>query len=148
MKVIIERIDQKWMLMNDKRKKHISKFRLSCNIRKRSNKAFKSQNRKKTIETIDLIGCSQAFFKRSNLHQLYGDMTEENYGYVGTIDHYYPLSKTNLSNMKEMNISTYWMNLRPMYSSENSSKGSKIDNHLYLLLEIKANYFTNLNDKE
>ena len=75
-------------------------------------------------------------------------MTAESYGSVWTIDHCYPLSKTILSNVNEMNKSTYWINLRPMYLSENSSKGSKIDNHLYLLQEIKAKYFIKLNDKE
>ena len=123
-------------------------FKLICNIRRRTNKAFKSQNIKKTKKTIDLIGCSQLFFKRWILHQLYGDMTEENYGSVRTLDHCYPLSKTKLSNVNEMNKSTYWIKLRPMYLSETSSKGSKIYNHLYLLQEIKAKYFIKLNDKE
>ena len=41
-------------------------------------------------------------------------MTEENNGYVWTIDHCCPLSKTNLSSGKELNKSTYWINLRPM----------------------------------
>ena len=45
-----------------------------------------------------------------------------------------------------MNKSSYWINLRPMYLNENSSKGSKFDNHLYLLQEIKASYFIKLND--
>ena len=47
-----------------------------------------------------------------------------------------------------MNKSSYWINLRPVYLSENISKGSKIGNHLYLLQEIKAKYFKKMNDKE
>ena len=47
-----------------------------------------------------------------------------------------------------MNKSTYWINLRPMNSIENSSKGSRIDNHLHLLKEIKAKYFIKSNDEK
>ena len=118
-----------------------------CNIRTRTNKAFRSQNIKKTIEIFDLIGCSQSFFKRWILHQLYGDMTEDKYGSVWTIDHCYRLSKTNLSNVIEMNKSTHWINLRPMYLGENSSWGSRIDHLLYLMQEVKANYFLKLNEE-
>ena len=56
-------------------------------------------------------------------------MTEEKYGEVGDIDHFYPLSKTKFSNKIEMNNSTYCLILRPMFCSENSSKGSRIDYH-------------------
>ena len=75
-------------------------------------------------------------------------MTEENYGSVWTLDHCYPLSKTNLSDKNEMNKSTYWINIRPMYCSENISKGDKINPYLYILQEIKAKYFLKLNVEE
>ena len=39
-------------------------FKKLCNIRKRTNKAFKSQFIEKTNKTIDLIGCSNSFFKK------------------------------------------------------------------------------------
>ena len=41
-----------------------------------------------------------------------------------------------------------WVNLRPMFSTENNSKKAKIDMRLYLLQEIKGNYFMKLNDQE
>ena len=68
-------------------------------------------------------------------------MTEEDFGSVWTIDHCYLLSKTNLSKENQMKKSTYSINLRPMYCSENSSRGSKIDHLLYLIQENKAKYF-------
>ena len=40
-----------------------------------------------------------------------------------------------------MNISTYWINLRPICKSKNSSNGSKTDHRLYLIQEINANFF-------
>ena len=60
----------------------------------------------KTNKTIDLVGCSPIFLRKWIVHQLYGKMTEENYGFVWTIDHCYPLSKTYLSSQNEMIKST------------------------------------------
>ena len=91
-------------------KKHNRKtdfnFKLICNIRIRTNKAFKSQNIKKTNKTFKLLGCSQSFFKRWIIHQLYGEMTIENYGKIWCLDHCFPLSKTNLSDSNELYKST------------------------------------------
>ena len=129
------------------RRKTDFNFKLICNIRRRTNSAFKSQSIKKTIKTIDLIGCSQTFSSKW-IHQLYGNMTEENYGKIWCLDHCYPLSKTNLSDKNEMNKSTNWNSLRPMYCSENISEGDKIDHRLYLMQEIKAYQFIKLNDQE
>ena len=70
-------------------------------------------------------------------------MTEENNGSVWNIDHCYPLSKTNLYDKNQMNESTYWINLRPMYCSGKISKSSKIDKRLYLMQEVKASFFKN-----
>ena len=72
-------------------------------------------------------------------------MTEENYGSVWNIHPCYPISKTNVTNETDTFESSHWINKRPMFYNKNSSKGSKIDNHLYLLQEIKAKYFKKLN---
>ena len=72
-------------------------------------------------------------------------MTEENYCKIWCLYHCFPLSKTDLSNVNEMKKSTYWINLRPMYLSENIMKGDKIDHRLYLMQEVKAKYFMKLN---
>ena len=74
-------------------------------------------------------------------------MTEENYCKIWFLDHCYPLSKTNLSDKNEMNKSTNWINLTPMYRSENNSKGDKIDYRLYLMQEIKTYQFIKLNEE-
>ena len=115
-------------------------------MRVRTNKTFKYHNNRKIIKTFDLLGCSQSFFKRRIPNYLYGDMTEKNYGSVWTLDHCYILSKTKLSIVDEMNKSIYRINLRPRYLTENSPKGSKKDNHLYLLQEVKTKYFFKLYD--
>ena len=72
-------------------------------------------------------------------------MTLENYGKVWHIDHCLPISYFNLFNEDELKKCFNYVNLRPMRSKENLSKGSKIDLWLYLLQEIEANYFEKLN---
>ena len=116
-------------------------YRLINNIRKRTYRAFKSQNVKKLNKTFVLLGCSQSFVKNWIIYQLHGVKTLDNYGKNWCVDHCYPLSKTNLSNETEKIKATNWPNLRPMYSSKNISKVDKIDHHLYLIQEIKANFF-------
>ena len=74
-------------------------------------------------------------------------MMIENYGKVWCLDHCLPLSKINLSNENELYKSTNWVNLRPMYMKYNIIKGDKIDMRLYLLQEIKGNFFMKLNGK-
>ena len=122
------------MNLNEKTKKRtVLIFKLAFNLKSRTNKAFKIQNVEKLNKNFDLVGCCQSFFKRWILHQLYGNMTEEDYGSVWNVNHCYPLSKTNLIDKNEMNKSTHWIKLRPMCCSESISKGSKIDNRFYLM---------------
>ena len=128
---------RKYLYEKNKRKT-VLHFKLACNLRSRTNTAFKSQNVEKLNKTFNLLGCSQSFFKRYILHQLYGIMTEENYGKIRCLDHCYQLSKTNLSDKNEMNKATKRINLRPMYCSEKISEADKIDQRIYLLQQIKA----------
>ena len=109
-----------------KRKTDFS-FNIFCYTRRRTIKAFKSQNIEKTNQTNDLIGCSNSFLRKWIIHQIYGNMTIENYGKIWCLDHCYPLSKTKLSNGYDMKRCFNWINLRPMYVRENIIKGDKID---------------------
>ena len=123
-------------------------FKLACNLRSRTSSAFKSQNVRKTNKTFDLLGCSRSFFKNWIIHQLYGNMTVENYGSVWQIDHCLPIVSFNLLDENDMKKCFNWVNIRPMYSTDNNSKNAKIDNRLYLMQEVKAKYFINLNAQE
>ena len=114
-------------------------------MRSRTNKVFKSQNVRKTNKTFDLLGCSHSFFKRWIIHQLYGNMTLENYGSVWLFDHCLPIASFNLLDENHMKKCFSCVNLRPRYSNQNNSKKAKIDHRLYLLQQIKAKYFMKLN---
>ena len=95
-----------------------------------------------------LIGCSNSFSRKWIVHQLYGEITLENYGKIWCLDHCYPLSKTNLSNENDMYKSRNWINSRHMYVKDNIIKDDKIDHRLYLLQQIKAKYFMKLDGQE
>ena len=120
-------------------------FLLTCSQRSRTSKAFKAQNVRKTNKTFDLLGCSHSFFRRWIIHQLYGNMTLENYGSVWQIDHCLAITSFNLLDEKEMKTCFNWINLRPLYVKENTIKGDKINMRLYLLQEIKWRSFMKLN---
>ena len=122
-------------------------FKLAHTIRVRNNKAFKSQNLRKTNKTFDLLVCSNSFFKSWIIHQLYGDMSLDNYGSVWQIDHSLPLTSFNLLDENDMKKCSNWIILRHMYSKENNSKNDKIDHYLYLCQEVKAKFFMKLNEE-
>ena len=92
-----------------------------------------------------LIGCSNFFLEKWTIYQLYGLMTLEKYGIIWCLDHCIPLKKTNGNYLYKY---TNWTNLRPMFIKDNISKGSRNDNRLYLMQEIKAKYFLKLNVQE
>ena len=73
-------------------------------------------------------------------------MTIENYGSVWQVDHCLPIASFNLLDENDVKKCFNWVNLRPMYSTENNSKNVKIDHRLYLLQQIKAYQFLRLID--
>ena len=83
------------------RKESKLNFKLACNLGSRTYQAFKSQNVRKTNKTFDLIGCSHSFFQNWIVHQLYGNMTLENYGSVWQIDHCLPIASFNMLDEKQ-----------------------------------------------
>ena len=88
------------------------------------------------------------FFRRWIIHQIYGNMTIENYGSVWQINHCVPIASFNLLNENDMKRCFNWVNLRPMFSTENNSKKAKINHYLYLCQEVKTKYFLKLNVQE
>ena len=135
-------------ILDKERRKTDLNFKLVCNLQSRTSKAFKAQNVKKTNKTFDLLGWFHSFFQRWIIHQLYGNMTLENYGSVWQIDHCLAITSFNLLDENDMKKCFNWVSLRPMYCSENISKGDKNDHYLYLLQEKKAKYFLRLNVQE
>ena len=121
---------------------------MACNLRSRTSSAFKSKIFRKMNKTFDLLRCSLSFFQRWIICQLYGNMTIEDYGFVWQIDHCLPIASFNLLEENDMKKCFVWVNLRPMFSTENNSKKAKIDHYLYLCRKSKAKYFMKLNVEE
>ena len=138
MKIYNKQYREKIKIYEKNRRKIDFNFKLAHNITVRTPEAFKFQNVIKINKFFDLKECSQSFL-REFFYQLHGNIPEESY--VWTIDHCYPFSKTNISNETHMLRSSHWINLRPMFYKNKCSKGSKIDNRLYLLQEVKARNF-------
>ena len=92
-----------------------------------------------------LIGCSNYHLRKWIIYQLYGDMALGNYGKCWCLDHCYPLSKIKEN---ELDKYTNWINIRPMYITDNIIKRDKIDHRFYLLQQIKAKYFLKLNNDQ
>ena len=107
------------------RKKSDSNYKLNCNLRSRTSTAFKSPNVRKTNKTFDLLGFSHSFFKEWIIHQLYGNMTIENYGSVWQLDHCLPIASFNILYEIDMKKCFDWVNLRPMPSNEIIPKKAK-----------------------
>ena len=127
-----------------KRRELDLKYKLACNLRSRTSAAFKSKSFKKVNKTFDF----HSFFKNCIIQQLYGNMTLEKYGSIWQMDHCLAIATFNLLDEKEMKKCFNWINLRPMYATDNIIKGDKIDMRLYLLQKIKSNYLLKLNVKK
>ena len=97
----------------NKRKTELN-FKIACNLRSRTSSTFKSQNVRKTNKTFGLLGSSHSFFKNWIIHQLYGNMTRENYGSVWQIGHCLPIASFNLFYGNDLKKCFNWINLRPM----------------------------------
>ena len=108
------------------------KFKLVCNLRSRTSSAFKSKKVRKKNKAFDLLGWAHSLFQRWNNNHLFGEKTIENYDSVWQIDHCLPIASINLLKENDMKKCFNWVNLRPMFSTENNSKKTKIDHCLYL----------------
>ena len=65
-------------------------------MRVRASQSFKAQNVRKTNKTFDFSGCSHSLFNRWIIHQLYGNLTLENFGSVWQMDHCLSVASFNL----------------------------------------------------
>ena len=131
-----------------KRKGSDIHFKLTCNLRSKTNKACKSQNSRTTNGTFDLLGCSHSLFKKCIIHQLSGDKTLENYGSVWQIGHCLDIASFNLLDEKEEKKCFNLIDLRPMFVKDKIIRGVIKMMRLYLLEEVQAKNFLNLNAQE
>lgn len=116
----------------DKRNKYLNEryktdviYKLTINCRGIILKAFKRLGWKKNSKTQQLLGCSYQELKEHLEKQFKDGMTWENHG-DWHIDHKTPLSWAK--NEEELNSLCYYMNLQPLWASENMSKKNYYSN--------------------
>ena len=101
--------------------------RLSVQLRNRIRRALKDSSNVKNERTEDLLG-STISDVRKYLEGLFVEgMTWENYGNKGWhVDHIIPCSFFDLSLPEEQKKCFHYTNLRPLWETDNLSKGSKV----------------------
>lgn len=99
-------------------------FKLRCNLRSRTTKAFKAKAYKKNGTTENMLGAAYPAVKK-HIESLFEPwMTWENHG-EWQIDHILPLSSAK-SEAELINLCHY-TNLQPLLKAHNMSKGAKLD---------------------
>ncbi len=81
-----------------------------------------------------LLGCDVLSFIKHLESQFEAGMTMSNYGrgkYCWSIDHIVPLACFNLEDEEDVKRAFHWSNCRPMWVSENASKGSTYNGKKY-----------------
>jgi hypothetical protein len=101
-------------------------YRLLRSLRDRHSKAVKNSGNNKTFRTTDLLGCDSYYLKRYIEVQFKGDMSWSNYGILWSIDHIYPLSKIDWSDIYEKHKYCHYSNLQPMLAMDNIRKGNRV----------------------
>lgn len=106
-----------------KRKQNDSNYKILCLLRGRINKIIKRGDKSKS--TADLLGCSIEQFKE-HLEFLFQDgMSWKNQSLKGWhIDHYVPCSYFDLSDPEQQKICFHFLNMQPLWGSENHNKSN------------------------
>ena len=105
-------------------------FKLQTNIRNRIRAAIKSGSKRGS--SIELLGCSIAFFKKYFESLFTKDMNWNKFmsGKI-QIDHILPCNSFNLENSKEQQRCFHYTNLQPLSAKDNRSKWYKVKEVCY-----------------
>lgn len=95
------------------------------NIIHRHNEFLKNNNVTIDLSPMELLGCNKQKFIEYLTTKLKENMTLENYG-EWQIDHIYPISKINFSNIDEIKKYLNYTNLQPLNKIENIKKSNNI----------------------
>lgn len=97
--------------------------RLINNHRSRIHHAFRAAALKKTHRSIEYLGCTIPEYKAHLEAQFQSEQSWENYGKTWEIDHIIPLCSAKSE--EELMTLFHYTNTRPLWSSENRSKGGR-----------------------
>jgi hypothetical protein len=117
-----QKLNEQKSIYRKKRKQTDSEYKLMCNLRRRVHNAM---SKCKKDNTIRLIGCNIAKFKKWIEWQFDDNMNWENYGIYWHIDHVIPCSSFSLELQEEQYKCFNWSNCRPLNKEENIKKSDK-----------------------
>ena len=100
----------------------IYKIQRAC--RRRLNGIIKAIKFNKTINTLNLVGCSWGQLKNHLESQFQSGMNWDNYGTHGWhIDHIIPCASFDLTKVEEQQKCFHYTNLQPLWAVDNLKKG-------------------------
>jgi hypothetical protein len=103
-------------------------FRLIKRLRNRARKAIKNNIGKKSVSTLEMLGCSIEKCREFLESQFQPNMSWENHGVHGWhIDHVKPCSSFDLTNLDEQKKCFHYTNLQPLWAEDNLSKGNRLN---------------------
>ena len=129
-----------------KRRREDPAFAILDRLRARVKKALKRQGAKKSISTIELLGCTSAFFRSYIEKQFVDGMTWGNRD-KWHIDHRVPCAAFNMLDPLEQRCCFWYKNHQPMWANDNLSKNAKYkqeDKERLVKAWIFENVFKNL----
>ena len=104
--------------------------KIKHNLRNRLLFLLKKSNVKKSVSSLDLLGCTIEEFKQHIESQFISDMSWDNHGIykvdgesVWHFDHIIPCSAFNLEDLNQQKKCFHYTNLRPLWGLENIKKG-------------------------
>lgn len=98
-------------------------FRITGTLRSRVRAAIINQGGKKSIKTMQLVGCSVPQLRKHLESQFTDGMTWDNHG-EWHIDHIKPCAAFDLSNEDEQLQCFHYSNVQPLWADDNLKKGA------------------------
>jgi len=115
--------------------------KLIHNPKRRILNALQKQNITKSVNSIDLIGCSYSKLKQWFEYQFDTNMSWENMGTYWHIDHVTPCSLFDFNKIEEQYKCFNWKNMRPLKAITNIKKSDKKLDWEILFQELKVKYY-------
>jgi hypothetical protein len=127
-----------WAKYLKERKARDPQYAIGLRVRTRICMALKNKRVKKSLRTVELIGCSYEFLRQHIESQFREGMAWDK-SHSFHIDHIRPLSSFDLTNPEQLKAACHWSNLQPLYPEENIKKGSKVIEDFSCLWKNKPN---------
>ena len=123
-----EEINRKSIAYHNKRYKEDPMYRMRVLQSAYINKTLRVNKQTKPVRTMELVGCSREQLQCRLERQFDELMTWSNQG-KWHIDHRIPVSAFDMNNVAERRAAWHYLNLQPMWATDNIRKSNKFDLH-------------------